>query len=427
MKKTNNKNRWFAILIIVMIILGMVGSLMQSIRPITPQDEPAEPAETEESAAIEEAPSIEAGIDAIAKYGNIVLTVSPDTMRELGFEPGDMISVTAGDTTMQMPIGTAYSDVDSNLPVCTYRQPEGEDPAKVILAINMGDLATALGIAEKHEIEESPGYEWTYINGFDENSSIVITMAEKQGYADEYMIHQVMSNRSNVREDYADLSDEEYANFREIRMGSIGTGTLYRSSSPIDPELNRNREADEAMLKAQIHTVMNMADHKDDLQAYEDYAKTWYSGCDIIALNMGVNFNDPSFAEKLAEGLRFFADHNGPYLIHCREGKDRTGIASALLECLMGASAEEIMEDYMKTYIVFYGVEQDSEAYQKIAQTNIVTTLQNLFAVKDLYDPQLDLSGCAETYLKKIGLNEKEITSLKNNLSKDYGGMDLSE
>ena len=37
------------------------------------------------------------------------------------------------------------------------------------------------------------------------------------------------------------------------------------------------------------------------------------------------------------------ASHEGPYLIHCTEGKDRTGFVSALLECLIGAGAESYL------------------------------------------------------------------------------------
>ena len=48
-----------------------------------------------------------------------------------------------------------------------------------------------------------------------------------------------------------------------------------------------------------------------------------------------------------AEGLRFFIANDGPYLIHCNEGQDRTGFSVAILECLMGASEEEVVADYM--------------------------------------------------------------------------------
>ena len=41
---------------------------------------------------------IETGIDSINKYGNSTLTIGPESMIELGYEPADIILVKAGDT-----------------------------------------------------------------------------------------------------------------------------------------------------------------------------------------------------------------------------------------------------------------------------------------------------------------------------------------
>ena len=43
-------------------------------------------------------------------------------MRTLGFEPGDMVTVTIGDNSLAMPIGTAYSNVNVDEPICCYRE-----------------------------------------------------------------------------------------------------------------------------------------------------------------------------------------------------------------------------------------------------------------------------------------------------------------
>ena len=49
---------------------------------------------------------------------------------------------------------------------------------------------------------------------------------------------------------------------------------------------------------------------------------------------MPVDYTSDSFAETLAGGLARLSALEGPYLVHCTEGKDRAGFASALLECL---------------------------------------------------------------------------------------------
>ena len=104
--------------------------------------------------------------------------------------------------------------------------------------------------------------------------TVRISMAEKQGYANEYRMHQLGGAGTNNREDYAELSDEEFANFRAVATTGMGTDTLFRSSSPIDPALNRNEEADEALLNALISCVVNMADTEEELEAYSDYHLT---------------------------------------------------------------------------------------------------------------------------------------------------------
>ena len=53
-----------------------------------------------------------------------------------------------------------------------------------------------------------------------------------------------------------------------ITTAGIAPYTLYRSSSPVDPSLNRNREADEALNGAGIVSVLNLADTAEEMTAY---------------------------------------------------------------------------------------------------------------------------------------------------------------
>ena len=190
----------------------------------------------------------------------------------------------------------------------------------------------------------------------------------------------------------------------------------------MNPILDRNKEADEALLNAGIQVVINMTDSKSDLRKYPDYGLTSYSDCEIIALNMAMDFTAEDFKSKLAEGLRFIVSHNGPYLIHCIEGKDRTGFVAAALECLMGADVEEIVEDYMISFYNFYGVEPGTEQYDQIAKSNIEATLARVFGVGSIRDDGIDLQACAEAYLLDTGMSEEEIDALKDRLGEDYGG-----
>lgn len=362
---------------------------------------------------------IATGIESVGKYGNIVLRVKPDEMEARGYEPADLIRIEIGDKKIEMPIGTAYSDVDSGEAVCRYKT-DDEDGDQVVLAINTGNLASALGIAEIRRIDEDPGYECIWAEGYGLFTEVFISMAEKQGYAREYELHRLGKARTNDREDYADLSDAQYANFRVIGTAGMGSGALCRSSTPIDPDLNRNREADALIAEYGVRTIVNMTNSEETMKACPGYDETNYAKCDIIALNMEMDFQADAFREKLAKGLRFMAAQEGPYLIHCKEGKDRTGFAAAILECLMGASADEVTADYMLTYDNFYGIDADNAGYAQIAESNVKTSLAKAFGI-DLKDiDTADLGALAAAYLQEIGLSDEEIAALKANLAKDY-------
>ena len=342
-------------------------------------------------------------------------------MQKVGYEPADIVSVRIGDSEMEMPIGTAYSDADSGEPICCFKT-DSKGTDSVVLAINVGNMAESLGIAECHLIDGDPGFKWVYLGGLDDSVTVYISMVQKQGYADEYEMHKLDNTRTNDRGDYAKLSDAEFANFREINASGLGTGTLFRSSSPVDPRLNRNQEADKALLDAGIRTVINMADNETQMKSYPEYSLTNYAQCDIIALDMTVDYTSEDYRRKLAEGFRFIIEKKGPYLIHCVEGKDRTGFAAAILECLMGADAAEIVEDYMLTYYNFYGMEPGTPVYEKVAKSNIDASLSKAFGISSIREGATNLQACAQSYLQEIGMSVEEISALKDRLGQDYGG-----
>ena len=139
-------------------------------------------------------------------------------------------------------------------------------------------------------------------------------------------------------------------------------------------------------------------------------------------MNLGVDFTAADFKTGLATGLRYFTTHEGPYLVHCTEGKDRAGFVSALLECYMGAAYDEVVADYMVTYYNYYGVTKEAEPakYDAILRSNIVKTLQTAFGVEDL--KTADLKQEATDFFKELGLTDAELTTLTANLSKEYTG-----
>ena len=362
--------------------------------------------------AAEGTPEITTDVACIQKYGNLELAINTTDLLAAGFAYGDMLNVTVAGQTLKMPLCADYPDVDNGAMVCRADHDETTGEEKVTVAIYMGDLATRLGIAAKTDIEEDPGYRWDYL--VDQPVTVTITLEEKGGYAEGIQLHKLV--RSNDRADYPNLTDEQYANFRNVATTGMGEGTLYRSSSPVDPSLNRNKEADEAIRKAGVRTIMNMADDEKTMRGYEGYDDTYYSKQDVIALDLSLDFAADDFRENLAKGMEYFASHDGPYLVHCTEGKSRAGFAAAILECLMGASWDEVVADFMVTYYNYYGITPESAQYDFVVNDIITKYMQTAFGPEDLAGA--DLKDCAEKYLLSIGLTAETIEVLETNLGR---------
>ena len=341
----------------------------------------------------------------IAKHGNLILYMYGADLFDKGFEHGDVVEIAIGEKKWDVPLCTSYSDVDNG--VAVLRATSATDG--VVLAINMGDFATTAGIAKKVAIDEDPGYRWDYL--MESTVEITITMKEEGGYREEWLIRQLV--RTNERTDYASLGDEAFANFREINTTGIGKGVLYRSSSPINPTLGRNTYADKAAENAGIMTIVNLADPSN---TYEGTENTYYSTCQVVYVNLGMDFLSEATLNGIAEGMRYIINNNGPYLIHCNEGKDRAGFISSLLECLMGATLYEVIDDYMLTYYNYYGVEKGSEKYDAIVKNNLIKVLNTTFKVDDVY--KADLAAEAAAFLTEdTGLTADEVAALKEKLT----------
>ena len=346
------------------------------------------------------------------KYGNVYLDIKVKDFFALGYEEGDIVSVSFLDKTLNLPVVPTYSYVDQGSPAIIAPLGEkGEPTGYISLAINMGNFGDTYGLAYKTTNADKTWF-WTAKEGVKFPVEVKFSMAEKGGYLSQYILHDL--TRTNNREDYPELTDEEFANFREITTTGMGKGKLYRTSSPINPELGRNTYADEACKKAGVSVVMNLANSKDEAEKYEGFTSSYYSTAKVIYLNLGVDFQADEFKKGLAEGLKFFAANKGVYAVHCTEGKDRAGFVSALLECLMGANYDEVIADYMKTYENYYKVEKGTEKYNAISQSNIVKTLEAAFGVTNLQSANLQEG--AISYIKSIGLTDAEINQLMANL-----------
>lgn len=323
----------------------------------------------------------------IDKYGNALTDIKTSELTAAGYEIGDILTITIDGSSTIAPFVSTYSDVDRGNPLVR------DSKDSILLAINYGNFSKTFGAAE--------------------GGSLTLSLYEKGAYKLEYEIRHLV--KSENREDY--LSDQIFANFRNIAYGNIADGVLYRSCHPANEEA-RAAYTIKFVEEYQINTIINLADSQEELaenaKRFPYYGDLVADG-QVIALDMGVDFTSEEFSAKLKDGLEFMISHEGPYLIHCREGKDRAGMVSALLEALMGATVEEITSDYMETYTNYYGVTKGDPKYDIIAKT-ILGVLQDINNGTEPTDDNL-ASGAENYLLHTVGLTQGQIEELKDRLN----------
>lgn len=336
----------------------------------------------------------------VQKYGNLTMDIKPKALYDAGYKLGDILKVTVGENVLEIPFCTSYSDVDTGSLVVRDDQTNN----LLVVAINMGNFST------KYNAKAG--------------DKVTFSMSQREGYLSQYLLKQL--KRTNVRSDYA--TNSIFANFRSIATTGIKPGIIYRSSSPVDNGIGRAAYADALTEAVGVKTVVNLADSDEAINGFiaakgfaSEYYKSLYDAGKVKALNMGVDLAAEEFGTKLADGFRFIINNDGPYLIHCSEGKDRAGFASAVLEALMGAKLDEIVADYMTTYKNYYKVTEGSDQYTSIANSNIVASMTTVVCglEKGADLSNVDLAAAAENYLKKIGMTSDEIAALKAKLSGD--------
>ncbi len=388
----------FSILLVILSLLTVFlgNRQMQNTQPPVPETTVADTEDAQQTVTV--------AIRSINKHGNVILDTTFEALKEANIEVGDIITVFAGDRMFDLPVGTSYTDVNSGSMMCRFDLEDNE----VALAINMGAFATVTGIAEKQTIDEAPGYRWEI-----KVPALQLMLKEKQGYFDEYTARNL--TRTDAREDYAHLTDAQFANFRAVATDAIRPQTLYRSSSPLDPAIGRNTYAMAAMEQAGVRTVINLTDSAAAMENHVAFANSYYSTCAVINPEMGYDFESEAFAEKVKDSVLFLLTNDGPYLVHCKEGKDRTGIFCALLECFAGADLNAVTNDYMLTYSNFYGIQPSDAAYSLILRENLLKTLGNLFGTEN--PETANLKVAAAQYLRSIGLSANQLEQLTETLA----------
>lgn len=256
-----------------------------------------------------------------------------------------------------------------------------------------------------------------------ENDVVTISLNKEGKYKE--MQDAFSLKYSNDRNEYE--SDEVFANYRNIKVGKIKEGKLYRSSSSCDNSINRATYVNSLMEKDKIDFVFDLSNDSKQLENYStlvttgEYWKTLYSNNHVFDIKVTANYYSDSYYPKIKKMCDEMIDNDGKYLFHCFEGKDRTGFVAILLESLCGASFSEIENDYFVTYKNLYNFTYQSnprayEIYRSVrfyAMTNFIVGSK-----VDENATEESLYNGAFNYLKKCGLSSERISLLVSRLTK---------
>ncbi|MBQ9495133.1 MAG: tyrosine-protein phosphatase [Treponema sp.] len=324
-------------------------------------------------------------VTTIEKYGHAVTDIAFADMQAAGYEHGDIVTVTFGNGyTFDAPIVANY-DVDRGA---------------FLVRTNYADgfIAACINYGKMNEVANATT-----------GVTLTVAMKEKAGYLEQYEVRSLV--RTDKRNDYN--SDESFANFRQAALGSIGKNILYRASHPTRTDWTRAPFVSSLIEAARIKTVVNMSDSEKELASYlassnkerSAYYASLAAQNSVVCLSMNMDFTNDDFAANIVQGVRFMISHEGPYLLHCNEGKDRTGFIFVLLESLAGAKKADMLADYMESYVNFYHVEKNSRKYNIIAKANF----EPMYAF--IANGTTPAKG-ARAYLIKHGMSDAEVDAL---------------
>lgn len=225
-------------------------------------------------------------------------------------------------------------------------------------------------------------------------------------------------------------------NFREIAYGNMKKGLLFRSDV-----LYRTTKEEKALLKNKCH-IKTIIDFRngEEVDKLHDSKISGIKNINLpflpeeengrrkepkIIVIKGLEMPDlPFYYRELASRsvghiwrkvFDILLNAEGGVLIHCSAGKDRTGVATAVILKTLGIDEDTIYQDYLLT-------NENPLYYKKLAQKmppEIKEVFLDFFQAKRVYlDATFDeihkIYGSFETFLyENCDLNEEKINKLK--------------
>jgi hypothetical protein len=321
-------------------------------------------------------------------YGGVTANITAADLAMLGIEIGDVLTVELGNrVTEAVFVEGFFPDTPlGEVGVMLFGD-------RVYISVTYASLVQLFGV--------------------DVGTPITVGISEKAGYKAELEQRRI----EKVEDRGSCSSDAEYANFRMVAHGNLCDGVLYRSCHPALDD-DRSPYASQLVEEAGVNTIINVggsADRQADAYGLSGIYRRVGARGDVLTVNIGLATAGNEFRSRFREVLQFMIDNDPPYLIHCIIGQDRTGVAVAILGALMGATLEEIQEDYVQTYANYYGIAPGHLLYEE-ASMLIVESFVGMNEGNAV--TATNLNTVAEAFvLDDVGISEAELSQLMEKLT----------
>lgn len=219
---------------------------------------------------------------------------------------------------------------------------------------------------------------------------------------------------SSIRSDYKNISNEQFANFKEVEALGLKPNTIYRSASPIDKSSERWIYADNLIKKYEIKNIINLENTQNEALTFPGYNETYYSKQNILYAPIDTDLSTEQSKESILKIIKFINEFDGPYLILCYDGASKTGIICALLQALNTSAYDYLKAEYVNAYLNLYDNNENLISPLEMKFKNELAHALSLTNHNIIY---LNLNKYTNLFLENCGLTHDEILNSSKKLS----------
>jgi protein-tyrosine phosphatase len=193
-------------------------------------------------------------------------------------------------------------------------------------------------------------------------------------------------------------------------LSSAGWSALYEYGirTVVDLQNADDRAPDVAARPADVTTVnVPLEDHSD-----AEFWDRWGARSGLYCTPLYYRAFLERFPERCAAAVAAIARAPaGGVLVHCRVGRDRTGLVALLLLSFAGVAPEEIADDYeissecLPAYFAARGEEDEGPAVAYVLRRENTTARAGILRALDGFD--------ADAYLRSAGLGDADLDALR--------------